>query len=793
MSEADAASSPQASRRRRTSRSPSGGVSPASGKSELRSLSNGGPSSLSLSPGPARKGDGKGSPSQSQRRKSRSPQRSSGVSASSSSSQSSLASSGSRASGGAKSGSRRSSSEKNDGIQPKQSSQTDLSRYPAGSESGTPRPTGARRPEPAQPKPNGAAAEGPTRSGGSAGAAKPLARRRKTSTRQSFRVSAEQAASPAAAISLVADAPGIADSARSNAAHKKDAASEWLHAWRDSVADTRAYAQHIALADVRRDGDTQLVVADLKKKLKLFRGTSLVNEMVLMARPVALQVLYMDDNRQRLVMVSIAVGIDDAVFIYRNLRPYRVFRLPLRRISEGETEVWAEFRKGSMPIPAAQEKMHVLRRKGEQLSDAALALMSPEAGHNRSLIEALARQCMDGAPTSVSAMAVLPRVQRTIEPTGVLAIGTEDARLLILDAAAKKVSQSIDLPDVAQFIACTGSLESEHTVAVGCREGQVVLVTQGKIRKVIANLEAPTVGFVATENHAIAAGMDCTLRAFGLHPTVSNYSVSFPAPVHCLESMRHSATTQVFTLVALANHEVRVYRGAVLVSVLPVEEEVSAMRFGLYARAENSLVLLYRSGAIGCKILSRRARLEAATTAQPTEEKTPLDLPKKGKLYLQQVHRERTQAPNVHRVFNTELLRMRLNIMRAYAQVLGQNIGNQNFGSGSSVRLGVRVLGLGPAFIVRIEIENTGLAVLERVPVTFMYHRDVYTIRPAYFTLPCLVPGEVYQYAAHIRCIEESGGSDDVQIVVLSPSPAESEPLVTYTLKMPLSNMAEDY
>jgi hypothetical protein len=48
----------------------------------------------------------------------------------------------------------------------------------------------------------------------------------------------------------------------------------WLDAWYDPVANVKAFSSCITLADLASDGDYHLVIGDLEKKLKVYKGSS---------------------------------------------------------------------------------------------------------------------------------------------------------------------------------------------------------------------------------------------------------------------------------------------------------------------------------------------------------------------------------------------------------------------------------------------------------------------------------------------------------------------------------------
>jgi hypothetical protein len=49
----------------------------------------------------------------------------------------------------------------------------------------------------------------------------------------------------------------------------------WLNAWRDPLMQIRCYTQGIRLSDLKGDGDYKLIVADLMRKLVVYKGANL--------------------------------------------------------------------------------------------------------------------------------------------------------------------------------------------------------------------------------------------------------------------------------------------------------------------------------------------------------------------------------------------------------------------------------------------------------------------------------------------------------------------------------------
>ena len=72
------------------------------------------------------------------------------------------------------------------------------------------------------------------------------------------------------------------------------AKSPLLHAWHDPLAGIKAHSGCVRLADLNCDGDSKLCICDLEKKLKVYKGTSLVVEYAILDTPVAMCITHME-------------------------------------------------------------------------------------------------------------------------------------------------------------------------------------------------------------------------------------------------------------------------------------------------------------------------------------------------------------------------------------------------------------------------------------------------------------------------------------------------------------------
>jgi Bardet-Biedl syndrome 1 protein len=240
-------------------------------------------------------------------------------------------------------------------------------------------------------------------------------------------------------------------------------------------------------------------------------------------------------------------------------------------------------------------------------------------------------------------------------------------------------------------------------------------------------------------------------------------------------------------LVGMVGGTIRLYNGKHLVCELETHDTISAIRFGRFGREEASMILVHKSGALTIKMLQRRANLEVSSVppGPPPEQDIPLNVPKKTKLYVEQTQRERDQATEMHRIFQRDLCKLRLSTARAYVKIITDGQGPVSYGSGASLRLNAQVQGLGPAFKIKLNIQNAGNKSMTNVPMTCGYNHDLYRLKNGLRFIPLLVPGLLYHYDVDVECIDKNGGADAIRIFICNPK--SCVPVISAIVNMPMS------
>jgi len=118
------------------------------------------------------------------------------------------------------------------------------------------------------------------------------------------------------------------------------------------------------------------------------------------------------------------------------------------------------------------------------------------------------------------------------------------------------------------------------------------------------------------------------------------------------------------------------------------------MTFGLYNRDPSTLVMSTKNGGLCVKILKRSAVLEIPDTdtkGPPKEQEIPIPVPKKTKLYVDQIERERGSAGEMHRTFQRDLYKLRVEAAKNYVKTLTNALDPVSGGGGITIKLEIDV------------------------------------------------------------------------------------------------------
>ncbi|XP_062501221.1 Bardet-Biedl syndrome 1 protein-like [Corticium candelabrum] len=566
----------------------------------------------------------------------------------------------------------------------------------------------------------------------------------------------------------------------------------WLHAHYDPVASLYTFTSCLALSDLNADGDHKLLVADLgtgryNMKLKVYKGTALHMESAIVDLPTGVCTFYMDQNEPLIPAVAVASG--PFIYIYKNSRPYFKFTTPPLEVNAVETYVWNQVKEGIIDINILKQKLIELKNEvGEHsLTVRSLRLLQlpPEdmdAFVSQHKYMVLKKQ------TVITCINTLKKTHSEESAISCLVIGTEASHVFILDPQAFTILATMTLPSVPAFMSVGGLFDVEYSIVVSCRDGNIYTLKRGsKTAKYCIELSSQPVGMERVGKNIIVACMDRTLVCYS--PKGKKlWTVYLPDDITALELMQHEARGFKAIMVALKNRDVHLYKDKYLVNVLKCEDVVNAMKFGRFGREDGALIMTTKGGGLIIKLLKRTANFEARELAPgaPASQSVKLNIPRKSKVAVDQIHRERANSIEMHQVFQKDLVKLQLEATRGYIKSLHSSLNPVSSSQAEPVKLSARVQGIGPLFKMTVELQNTSSTnSLIKLLIAFRYDDNLYSLSRPLIQVPFLVPSLLYSFETLVQCHSDAGVTDSIKAYLLREG--SSVPIISAAINMPVS------
>jgi len=578
----------------------------------------------------------------------------------------------------------------------------------------------------------------------------------------------------------------------------------WLNAWQDSMANVHAYTSCVRFADVQGNGDYHLLVATVNSELKIYRGVHLIGKHMLLGVPVSITALYIDDHSEKPTL-SVAVASGPYVFIYRNLRPFFKFTIPVVELHKKESSIWANLKSAAVITdikPAVvTEELTAVRETGAQLSSRSTRYLALDDEDERLAFIEQHRHEHLVQKTVITCMETLAKDSEEQYHISRLVIGTETKKVLIVNPLDCSILVNCHLKGTPVVLAPLGLMAVDYRVLVACREGKVFIIKNGEVSGKVIEIGAAPLGLVCVSAKEIYIGVSGNVIHSYNIKAKKNFSMHLDSTITNMELYgRHGHGRDRGVLVALKNGEIRLYKGRQIVSVIQTAisgrggvDQIMGMRCGRYGREDMCLAVAHKSGAMSVRV-RRRNRATSVTASgdgdAPAEQEVPLNLPKKTKLYVEQTQREREQATDMHRIFQRDLSKLRLASAQAYVKLITDGNGLMSHSRSASVRLTVQVQGLGPLFKMLLRVQNMGRRVLMDVPIAFGYEQDLYMMPVSSLHIPVLIPGALYQYEVVVHSVDAGGATGIIRVHICNRN--SSTPLISAVVSMPLSEVFFD-
>ncbi|KAK7200851.1 Bardet-Biedl syndrome 1 (BBS1) protein [Novymonas esmeraldas] len=575
----------------------------------------------------------------------------------------------------------------------------------------------------------------------------------------------------------------------------------WLYAFRDHLANLRAFSNCIETADVNGGGDYQLLVADGSKRIKVYGGTALQRELPLFGVPSAIASFYMDSGDAFMKPV-VAVATGPYIFMYRANKPLYRFMVPPIPLDAQELSIWQDLATDLLTVDVAVERLESLMDSGVQTSSRTLELLLLETPEERSEFVGRWRTVPLLQMDVVACLASIPLAGLEEGGRSALVIGTEAGFLYVLKNNAMEVALKVVLPSTPVFLLVAGCFEVDYRIVVSCRDGRVYSIKQGHLHSAVIQPDAQPCAMARCDNLVAVATTANTLSYYNLKGK-KQQSIFLPCSVTNLSTITDAVTGEARGLVvALSNGEIRVYVGTQLHHVSLAYGTVTAMKFCRYGRADGALVLVLQNGSLVVELLHRGANLSSSKkveTGPPPQQDVAIPVPQLSSVFTAQASRERKYGAEMYQLFQYDLSQLRLTTAKAYLDMISNgavpselgNVTQENEAEAeSSLRLNAVVQGLGPIFKVRVQLQNVGESPLHAVRVVFcLSDDDVYIMPQQIFAVPTLLPSVPLSCAALVATApgEVKGNA----ILVVATSSTRRTPLASTLVDLPEAELVE--
>ena len=191
-----------------------------------------------------------------------------------------------------------------------------------------------------------------------------------------------------------------------------------------------------------------------------------------------------------------------------------------------------------------------------------------------------------------------------------------------------------------------GLFAVEFKLFVSCRDACIYSAKRGfKTAKLLVQLLSQPVGMVHVNGNIVVGCMDKSLSCYSAKG-VTLWSLHMPGNITAVAAIDIEMQSQRLVEVAVTSKQVLIYQDKHKVDTIETNDVINAMKYGRYGRESGTLVLVSRSGALSIRILKRTVKFypkEAASSAAPAVL-NKLVLPKKTKLFVDQMMRERSES-----------------------------------------------------------------------------------------------------------------------------------------------------
>jgi Bardet-Biedl syndrome 1 protein len=217
-----------------------------------------------------------------------------------------------------------------------------------------------------------------------------------------------------------------------------------------------------------------------------------------------------------------------------------------------------------------------------------------------------------------------------------------------------------------------------------------------------------------------------------------------------------------------------------------LEEGVSALHFGTVGREPYNLLSISRHGGLFLRTLSRIVVPDESRKSGADEPAPPIPIPKKTKLFVDRCEAERMGHREMYQKWRDSIRYLSFLAATTYAQILDDSVVSPM----ENVAFTVKVLGMGPDFVMNVTTVNSGKEPIPQVKLMPRHNPRMYRITPKFIDMPTLIGGCRYTGRFVVESKDPDGKSDVVNLIAISPEYAI--PLCSSIVQIPVSQFPVD-
>ncbi|KAI8852350.1 ciliary BBSome complex subunit 1-domain-containing protein [Chytridium lagenaria] len=506
-------------------------------------------------------------------------------------------------------------------------------------------------------------------------------------------------------------------------------AAFWLDALNAPLAGIHTFSSCMDLVDVEGGGEFELVVADVgeppkwlmnaimrddgkkkvktdpvktgmgdaetswlefKTKLRCYRGNRVISESILPVPPTSLTSFHPDSTSTMLALSS-----GPSIYMYRHRHPFFKFTLPMVHPDPLESEVWMNLGAavGATPkgvdvdevvVESAFFRLAQLREEANVgLTRRSERLLGAGVGERGRMVMEVAGEVLMIEPV-ITCMTSMPRSHAPNNLTDCLVLGSEERLVYIISPPNYSIIEKFQLSSPIVFLSTWGVYEDGlYRISASCRDNHIYMIAPNVCYRIV-QLEVPACGLMLFEKNLVVACMNNNVYSYHLKGRLL-FVKTMPSPI--------VATSE-------AKFPEKQFHGYLIPSST---QPAVSMKFGTFGREPGALVLVQRDGTLTVKMLKRQVNLgEVGEVVGPVrEQEVPIPVPRKTKLFVEQMSREKQKPGEIFRDFERDFGRL-----KRYADVAFEKIGEGIVKPDIGIQLNLELFGLGPEFHLILTCKN---------------------------------------------------------------------------------------